>query len=200
MIDRQKINSTQRHRARSFALQAIYQWELSGEEVNVILLQFLTQMNSKKTDVDYFRELVYGVILNSSALDALFISDLDRELDALGPIELAILRLAMFELQDKIEVPYKVVINEAIELAKTFAAVDSHKYINGVLDRIVPTLRVAECGSKIARPAVIVKKAIPNKIAAKPITVIPAKEKPPMRDERYSSRGPRKSRTSHERN
>ena len=194
-----KINSNQRHRARSFAMQAIYQWELSGEEVNVVILQFLTQMNPKKTDVDYFRELVLGVILNSSALDAIFIADLDRELDALGPIELAILRLAIFELQDKIEVPYKVVINEAIELAKTFAAVDSHKYINGVLDRIVPTLRAAECGSKTARPAVIAKKATPNKIAEKPITVIPAKEKPPMREERYSSRGPRKPRNAHER-
>ncbi|MSP53839.1 MAG: transcription antitermination factor NusB [Gammaproteobacteria bacterium] len=200
MIDRQKVNSTQRHRARSFAMQAIYQWELSGEEVNVVVMQFLTQMNPKKTDVDYFRELVYGVILNSNTLDAIFVSDLDRELDTLGPIELAILRLAIFELQDKLDVPYKVVINEAIELAKTFAAVDSHKYINGVLDRIVPTLRAAECGSKTARPAVTAKKATPNKIAEKPITVIPAKEPPPMREERYSRRDSRKPRTSHERN
>ena len=177
MIEQKKISSTQRHRARSFALQAIYQWQLSGEEVNVIIMQFLTQMNPKKTDVDYFRELVLGAVLNISTLDAIFAPDLDRELDTLGPIELAILRLAIFELQDKIDVPYKVVINEAIELAKTFAAVDSHKYINGVLDRIAPTLRAAECGGKTTRPAVTMKKAPEIKIAQKKITVIPAKEK-----------------------
>jgi N utilization substance protein B len=183
-MNQPKVSSNQRHRARSFAMQAIYQWELSGEEVNVILLQFLTQMNPKKTDVDYFRELVYGVILNSSSLDAIFVPDLDRELDALGPIELAILRLAIFELQDKLDVPYKVVISEAIELAKTFAATDAHKYINGVLDRIAPNLRQAECASKTVRPAVAMKKAPEVKIAQKKITVIPAKEKPLARKPR----------------
>jgi transcription antitermination protein NusB len=192
-MNTQKINSTQRHRARSFAMQAIYQWALAGDEVNVVILQFLTQMNPRKTDVDYFRELVYGVILNASDLDALFMSDLDRELDALGPIELAILRLATFELQNKLDVPYKVVMNEAIELAKTFAAVDSHKYINGVLDRIVPQLRAAECAHKIARPSVGIKKASVNKILQKPITVIPAKEKLPENDRYSRSRKPRRN-------
>lgn len=173
-----KINSSQRHRARSFALQAIYQWMLSAEEVNVILLQFLATMNPKKTDINYFRELVFGVVANASALDLLLAPVLDRKLSDLGPLELAILRLATFELQNNLDIPYKVAINEAVDLAKTFAATDAHKYINGVLDKVVPELRVAECTDKIVRPKVAKKVAAVAKPTAKKIVVKPAKDKP----------------------
>jgi transcription antitermination protein NusB len=173
-----KINSQQRHRARSFAMQALYQWQLTGEEINVILLQFLQEMNAKKTDTFYFRELVSQVTAIASQLDQLFQPLLDRNLKDLGPIELAILRLAVYELQHNIAIPYKVVINEAIILAKNFAATDAHKYINGVLDQLAPALRSIEYAKPVLANNLPAIKLLDNAQRNKKITMKPASSKP----------------------
>lgn len=97
-----------------------------------------------KVDLGYYHELLTAVIANHEALDALLVPVLDRELSALDGVELATLRLGAYELKDHLEVPYRVVLDEAIELAKHFGGADSHKYINGVLDRLATSLREAE--------------------------------------------------------
>jgi N utilization substance protein B len=138
------ISPKARHQARKFAVQAIYQWQLSGDDVNEILVQYLVDMNTKRNDVDYFRELVFAVAQRATHLDELFVKYLDRPLDDIGPIELAILRMASYELNDRLDVPYKVVINEAVELTKIFGAEESHKYVNSILDKTAATLRAVE--------------------------------------------------------
>lgn len=97
-----------------------------------------------KVDLNYYHELLTQVIAQHEDLDALLIPVLDREIDALDGVELATLRLGAYELRDHLEIPYRVVLDEAIELAKHFGGADSHKYINGVLDRLSSTLRSAE--------------------------------------------------------
>ncbi|MDR0806938.1 MAG: transcription antitermination factor NusB [Enterobacteriaceae bacterium] len=131
-----------RRRARECAVQALYSWQLSKNDIADVELEFLTEQDVKDVDVTYFRELFSGAAINAGELDKLMSPYLSRTLDELGQIERAILRVAVYELSKREDVPYKVVINEAIELAKTFGAEDSHKFVNGVLDKIVPRLRV----------------------------------------------------------
>jgi transcription antitermination protein NusB len=116
-----------KRKARRFAVQGIYEWQMSH-----------------KVDLSYYHELLTQVVANHEALDALLIPVLDRELSALDGVELATLRLGAYELKEHLEIPYRVVLDEAIELAKHFGGADSHKYINGVLDRLATTLRAAE--------------------------------------------------------
>ncbi|WP_067568251.1 transcription antitermination factor NusB [Candidatus Hoaglandella endobia] len=126
-----------RRRAREFAVQALYSWQLSHNDIVDIEVQFLTEHDdTSNVDITYFQELYAGTAMNSPELDKLMAPYLSRQLSELGHIERAILRLALFELSKRRDVPYKVAINEAIELAKTFGAEDSHKFINGVLDKI----------------------------------------------------------------
>ncbi len=140
----QHINPRKRHKARCFALQALYQWQLTGNDIDEIVLRFISEMNQKKTDIHYFRQLVHEIVQQTPSLDTTFAAYLDRSLDALGPIELAILRLSTYEMIACPDLPYKVVLNEAIELAKTFAAEDAHKYINAILDKVAVKLRHLE--------------------------------------------------------
>ena len=144
-----KVSPKARHQARKFAVQAIYQWQLSGDDVNEILVQYLVDMNTKRNDVDYFRELVLAVVQRATHLDELFVKYLDRPLDDIGPIELAVLRMAAYELNDRLDVPYKVVINEAVELTKIFGAEESHKYVNSILDKTAVKLRTVELINRI---------------------------------------------------
>ncbi|WP_442801687.1 transcription antitermination factor NusB [Serratia rubidaea] len=130
-----------RRRARECAVQALYSWQLSKNDVADVELQFLTEQDVKDVDVAYFRELLSGVAMNAGALDALMTPYLSRQLEDLGQVEKAILRVALFELKMREDVPYKVAINEAIELAKVFGAEDSHKFVNGVLDKAAPHIR-----------------------------------------------------------
>lgn len=132
-----------RKKARSLALQALYQWQLSASPLNEIEAQFRVD-TSGKVDWVYFHELLVGVGTKADQLDELYAPLLDRKLSELNPVELALLRLGCFELQERIDIPYKVVINESVELAKKFGATDSHKYINGVLDKLAPRLREPE--------------------------------------------------------
>ena len=130
-----------RRRARECAVQALYSWQLSKNDIADVELEFLTELDVKDVDIAYFRELLAGVANSAEKLDALMAPYLSRQLDELGQVERAILRLALFELSKRQDVPYKVAINEAIELAKTFGAEDSHKFVNGVLDKAGPHIR-----------------------------------------------------------
>ena len=130
--------------ARRFAVQGIYEWQMSHNPVHEIEARTRVENAMHKVDLGYYHELLTQVVANHEALDALLIPVLDRELSALDGVELATLRLGAYELKEHLEIPYRVVLDEAIELAKHFGGADSHKYINGVLDRLATTLRAAE--------------------------------------------------------
>ncbi|RZQ55341.1 transcription antitermination factor NusB [Pseudidiomarina tainanensis] len=132
-----------RRKARKLAVQAIYSWQLSQNSMSDIEAQFLTDNDTSKVDVDYFLALVRGVAGQSSTLDEALEPFLDRPLKDLDQVERAVLRLAAYELRERLDVPYKVAINEAIELAKSFGADDSHRFVNGVLDKAIDSLRAA---------------------------------------------------------
>ena len=136
--------AAQRRKARHFGLQALYQWTLSGASVTDIEAEFRVDNDFRHTDGEYFSALLRGVTADIESLEVLFAPALDRALDELDPIERNLLRLGTFELRDRIDVPYKVVISEAVALAKKFGATDSHKYVNGVLDKIARDLRTVE--------------------------------------------------------
>jgi N utilization substance protein B len=131
------VKPSQRHKARRLAVQAIYSWQLTQNDVADVELEYVTNQVTKGVALDYFRTLLVGVAHKASKLDEELAPYLDRKTHQLDPIEKAILRLAMYELKFCQDVPFKVVINEAIELAKVFGAVDGHKYINGVLDKFM---------------------------------------------------------------
>ncbi len=134
-----------RRRARHYAMQALYQWQMTGAALNVIEAEFHTDNDMSKVDVDYFRELLHRVPAQVSELDAAYEPYLqERGLSELDSITQALLRLAVFELMRRPDIPYRVVINEAVALAKKFGAADSHKFINGVLDRAATVLRTLE--------------------------------------------------------
>lgn len=130
-----------RRRARECAVQALYSWQLSKNDIADVEHQFLSEQDVKDVDIAYFRELLSGVAVNAGLLDSLMAPVLSRQLEELGQVERAVLRIALFELKMREDVPYKVAINEAIELAKTFGAEDSHKIVNGVLDKAAPSIR-----------------------------------------------------------
>ena len=133
-----------RRKARQLALQAIYQWQLSAADPAEIEMQFLASKQIQQVDLDYFLELLRGIPKNVDAIDEQMQPVLDRPLNNLNPIELAILRIAIYELSHRMDVPYRVVINEALELAKTFGATEGFKYVNGVLDRVAHKIRAKE--------------------------------------------------------
>lgn len=130
-----------RRRARECAVQALYSWAISQNSPEIIELNFMTEQDMKGVDTPYFRKLFRQTVENVEAVERTMQGYLDRSLEELDPVEKAVLRLAVYELQFEVDVPYKVVINEAIEVAKVFGADESHKYINGVLDKIAPLVR-----------------------------------------------------------
>ena len=130
-----------RRKARKLALQAIYSWQVSGNAIADIEQQMLVENDVNKIDVEYFKDLARGVAVNARVLDDVITPHLDRPFDEIDLIEKAILRLSCYELKFRQDVPYKVAINEGIELAKLFAAEDSHKFVNGVLDKTQNQLR-----------------------------------------------------------
>ena len=132
-----KINMNARRKARRFALQAVYQWQMTGAVLGDIEKEFFEFNDINKFDVDYFRDLLRGVIEFNVRIDAEMSPALDRPIGELNPIELAVLRIAIYELFYQKNVPYKVVINEALELTKTFGSTDGFKFVNGVLDKVV---------------------------------------------------------------
>ncbi|MEM8498700.1 MAG: transcription antitermination factor NusB [Pseudomonadota bacterium] len=137
-----------RKQARHYAAQALYQWHMAGAQCSQIETEFIADYDLSKTDLDYFRVLLRGAVNNSESLERILDDCLDRKISDLDIVELALLKVGAFELQEKIDVPYKVVINEYVNLAKKFGATDSHKYVNGVLDRLAETLRPVETANK----------------------------------------------------
>jgi len=135
------VKPSPRRKARELAVQAIYSWQLSKNSVTDVETNFLTDNSARRFDIPYFQQLLHGVTSSVSQLDGAISPHVDRPIDDIDPVEKAILRVAIFELSDCQDVPYKVVINEAIELAKAFAADDSHKFVNGVLDKAVKLIR-----------------------------------------------------------
>ena len=132
-----------RRKARRLAIQAVYSWQLSANSVSDIEAEFLTENDVSKVDVEYFQDLLRGVASQQQTLDQALAPFTDRPFADLDQIERAILRVAAYELKARLDVPYKVVMNEAIELAKAFGADDSHRFVNGVLDKAIDTLRAA---------------------------------------------------------
>lgn len=138
------IDPAARTRARRRALQALYAWEMSGNSIASVLEQFAEERDANMADQPYFEALVRGVERNLAALDAALAPYLERELDSVDPIERAVLRLAAFELSQRPDVPYRVVINEAVESARKFGSEFGHTFVNGVLDRLAASVRSVE--------------------------------------------------------
>lgn len=130
-----------RHNARRYALQGLYQWSFSEIKSAELIDQFLEENDVTDVDLIYFKDLVTGTIQHVTLIDKLMISHLDRKMSALNPVELSALRLAIYELLFRKDVPYKVVIDEALELVKEFGAEEGHRYVNAILDALVPELR-----------------------------------------------------------
>lgn len=135
------MKPSERRKARRLALQAIYQWQVAQGNVADIAQQFVLEQDTKGVDLDYFRDLLFGVSVHTKELDAIYSPYLSRPLADLDVVDKAVLRLACYELTRREDVPYRVVINEAIELAKAFAAEESHRFVNGVLDKVGKQLK-----------------------------------------------------------
>jgi N utilization substance protein B len=133
-----------RRRSREFALQSLYQWRVGKNQAEDIARQTAEAEGFAKADREYFARLFHDTIASAASLETELSPLLDRRAQELAPIELAILLLGAFELKNVPEVPYRVVINEAVELAKTYGGTDGHKYVNAVLDKLAQRLRVAE--------------------------------------------------------
>jgi N utilization substance protein B len=141
---KRRPNKSPRHRARELALQGIYQWRVTaGDDAN-IERQIHAEKNIGRYDKSLFSKLLRGTLSQHAELEALLAPHLDRPLTELSPVEFSVLLLGAFELSQHLEVPYRVVINEAVELAKTFGGSDGHKFVNGVLDKLAPQLRSLE--------------------------------------------------------
>ena len=142
-----EFNIKARRKARKLVLQALYQWQLSGESLNTIEKQFHEHNRMDKVDAEFFHELLHKIPAQIDELDAVSTPFLDRDLSELNPIELIIIRMACYELLKRLDVPYKVVINEALELAKEFGAEEGYKYVNAVVDKVAQQTRAGECQS-----------------------------------------------------
>ena len=134
---------TPKQRSRARVVQALYQWLVSGDDIKKIEQEFLNQKEGKISKA-FFSNLLLNIPKKIAALDEIINSSLDRDIDELGPTEKAILYLGVYELKFQLEVPFKVVINEAVELSKLYGAEGSFKLINSSLDKIAPELRSTE--------------------------------------------------------
>ncbi|CAN5264129.1 transcription antitermination factor NusB [soil metagenome] len=138
-----RFNPQARRKARQCVLQALYQWHYAETNLVDIEIQFVTEHDMDGVDMAYFSELLHAIPMQIATLDKHLQPYLDRVLAEVSPIEIAILRIGTYELLQRPDIPYRVVLNEAIELAKTFGADESHKYVNGVLDPLAKQLRPA---------------------------------------------------------
>jgi N utilization substance protein B len=145
-VGKQARGTRARSIARKLAMQALYQWQLTQQTAPEIKKQFLESEDSAGVDREHFEELVSGCIARHEELAAALKPFIDRPIEQLDPVETAILMIGMFELQERVDIPYRVVINEAVDLCKRFGATDAHKYVNAVLDRAARELRTAERG------------------------------------------------------
>ncbi|HEX7340913.1 MAG TPA: transcription antitermination factor NusB [Rhodanobacteraceae bacterium] len=140
----QGIDAAARSRARRRALQAIYAWEVGSQNMAKVIEQFRHEQDMQVADLEYFEDLLHGVEAHCAELDAGLAPHLDRTVEAVDPIERAALRLGAYELKYRIDVPYRVILNEAVETTKRFGAEHGHTYVNGVLDKLAGQWRAAE--------------------------------------------------------
>lgn len=138
------VKPAARHNARRYAVQAMYQWLLTDNPIIQIEDEFLRYHIEKNIDLEYFKELVRGIPTNVTELDAEIKPFLNRSMSDIDPIEISILRIAVYELINRPDVPYRVIINEALELTKLFGSVEGYKFVNGLLDKIAKKTRPAE--------------------------------------------------------
>lgn len=143
--------SQARTNARKAAVQALYQWQMAGQNLSEIERQFLEEERLKDAQKSYFVELFYGVPKNLDVIDQALTEFVDRPVDTIDPVERAILRIGVYELLHRLDTPYRVILNEGINLAKYFGADGSHKYVNGILDKIAQQKRTVEIQAKAAR-------------------------------------------------
>ncbi len=141
------IDLAARSRARRRAAQALYAWQVGGNPMREVIEEFRHEQDMEIADLDYFEDLLRGVERHCAGLDAELAPWLDRDMAQVDPIERAVLRLAAYELRHRPDVPYRVVINEAIEVVKRFGAEHGHTYVNGVLDKAARAWRAAEAGN-----------------------------------------------------
>lgn len=137
-------NRSPRRRSREFALQGLYEWLLNKDDAATVIAHIRQAHGFNKADTEHFVNLLSGTITQYEALREKIIPHIDRNPDELSPIEYAVLLLGTFELVNCLEIPYRVVINEAVELAKSFGGIDGHKFVNGVLDKTAADIRQAE--------------------------------------------------------
>lgn len=140
--------SLARTNARKAAVQALYQWQMTGQNLSLIEQQFIEEEWLKDAQKSYFNELFHGVPTNLDVIDQALGEFVDRPVDAIDPVERAILRLGAYELLYRLNMPYRVVINESVNLAKCFGADGSHKYVNGILDKVAQQKRAVEINAK----------------------------------------------------
>ena len=145
--------SQARTNARKAAVQALYQWQMTGQSLVEIDRQFLEEERLKDAQKSYFTELFHGVPKNLQVIDETLTQFVDRPVDTIDPVERAILRIGTYELLNRLDMPYRVIINEGINLAKYFGADGSHKYVNGILDKIAQQKRTVEINANAKRKA-----------------------------------------------
>ena len=138
------MNKYARHKARSLVAQALYQWQITQDSYTVLAGQFAEHLNPRKVDAAYFQQVLMGCLAHYQELMKLIITLAEREAEQLTLVEKAVMLLATYELQFKLDVPYEVVINEALELDKKFGAVEGYRVVNAVLDRAAKQLRASE--------------------------------------------------------
>lgn len=133
-----------RRQARQTAMQALYQWEINKSDITLIENQFIQREHFQKVDAEYFKEILHGVVLEINNIDNYIKRYIDRDITELDPVELTVARVAVYEFLKRPDVPYKVILNEALESAKKFGAQEGHKFINGVLDKVAREVRHLE--------------------------------------------------------
>ena len=144
--------SSSRTNARKAAVQALYQWQMTGQSLVEIERQFKEEDRLKDAQKSYFTELFHGVPKNLTEIDLALTEFVDRPVDMIDPVERAILRIGAYELINRLDMPYRVVLNEGINLAKYFGADGSHKYVNGILDKVAQQKRTVEIKSRAQGP------------------------------------------------
>ena len=140
--------SSAKTNARKCAVQALYQWQMTGESLSRIEMNFLEEERLKGAQKNYFTEIFYGVPKQLNEIDEALAEFVDRPVEKIDPVERAVLRIAVYELINRLDTPYKVIINEGVNLAKCFGADGSHKYVNGVLDKVSQKKRAVEIKAK----------------------------------------------------
>jgi transcription antitermination protein NusB len=141
-------NKSARRRARELALQGLYEWQVARNPIEDIVRQLTESDNHARADGEYFQVLLQGTVQHAAALVELLQPQLDRRYEQLTPVERAVLLIGAYEMTQRVEIPPAVVINEAVELAKTFGGTDGHKFVNGVLDKLAAHLRTAKVRSE----------------------------------------------------